>query len=218
MTSGMDSLAPIPLPDDIQRRLNVYKAGGALLLIAVWGWFALVKSDQTPIFVYLNIAVHETGHVLFRPFGELTMLVMGSGFEVLFPLAVGAFLLVRRRDPISTAVAWGWAASALASAATYIGDADDGRLALLGAGPDTAGDWERILGEEFFDKVYIADRIAGIVRSAGFVLWIVALGLAVWAIVRNRQLERAATATPTPRATAEPRAPLAPVDDETMWR
>lgn len=218
MTSGMDSLAPIPLPDDIQRRLNVYKAGGALLLIAVWGWFALVKSDQTPIFVYLNIAVHETGHVLFRPFGELTMLVMGSGFEVLFPLAVGAFFLVRRRDPISTAVAWGWAASALASAATYIGDADDGRLALLGAGPDTAGDWERILGEEFFDKVYIADRIAGIVRSAGFVLWIVALGLAVWAIVRNRQLERAATATPTPRATAEPRAPLAPVDDETMWR
>jgi hypothetical protein len=218
MTSGMDSLAPIPLPDDIQRRLNVYKAGGALLLIAVWGWFALVKSDQTPIFVYLNIAVHETGHVLFRPFGELTMLVMGSGFEVLFPLAVGAFFLLRRHDLISTAVAWGWAASALASAATYIGDADDGRLALLGAEPDTAGDWERILGEEFVDKVYLADRIAGIVRTAGFVLWIVALGLAVWAIVRNRQLERAATAAATPRATAEPRAPLAPVDDETMWR
>ena len=218
MTSGMDSLAPIPLPDHVQRRLNVYKAGGALLLIAVWGWFALVKSDQTPIFVYLNIAVHETGHVLFRPFGELTMLVMGSGFEVLFPLAVGAFFLLVRHDPISTAVAWGWAASALASAATYIDDADDGRLALLGAGPDTAGDWERILGEEFFDKVYLADRIAGIVRTAGFALWILALGIAVWAILRNRQLERAATAAPTPRATAEPRMPLAPVDDETMWR
>jgi hypothetical protein len=215
----MDSLAPVPLPDDIQRRLDVYKAAGALLLIAVWGWFALVKNDQTPIFVYLNIAVHETGHVLFRPFGGLTMLMMGSGFEVLFPLAVGAYFLIRKRDVISTAVAWGWSASALASAATYIADADDGRLALLGAtGPDAAGDWERILGEEFFDKVYLADRIAGIVRTLGFVLWIVALGLAVWAIVRNRLAERGAEAGPRDRATAEPRLPLVPVDDEHMWR
>jgi hypothetical protein len=219
MTSGMDSLAPVPLPDAIQRRLNVYKAAGALLLIAVWRWFALVKNDQTPIFVYLNIAVHETGHVLFRPFGELTMLVMGSGFEVLFPLAVGAYFLVRKRDVIATAVAWGWSACALASAATYIGDADDGRSALLGAtGPDAAGDWERILGEEFFDKVYLADRIAGVVRTLGFVLWIVALGLAAWAMVRNRRLERPPTAGPSVRATAEPRTPLVQVDDEQMWR
>ena len=219
MTSWMDSLAPVPLPDDIQRRLKVYKAAGALLLIAVWGWFALVQNDQTPIFVYLNIAVHEIGHLLFRPFGELTMLVMGSGFEVLFPLAVGAYFLVRRRDVIATAVAWGWSASALASAATYIGDADDGRLALLGAtGPDAAGDWERILGQEFFDKVFLADRIAGFVRTLGFVLWIVALGLASWAIIRNRQLERAAKAQPSVRVTAEPRQPVGPVNDEQMWR
>jgi hypothetical protein len=219
MTCGMDSSAPVQLPDDIQRRLNVAKGAGALLLIAVWGWFAVVKGDQTPVFVYLNIAVHEVGHVLFRPFGELTMLIMGSGFEVLFPFAVGAYFLLRKRDLVSTAVAWGWGASALASAATYIGDADDGRLALLGAtGPDAAGDWERILGVEFFDKVFLADRIAGAVRTAGLVLWAVALALAVWAIVRNRQLLRAAGAGAKARVTAEPRAPLVPIHDEEMWR
>ena len=102
----MDSPAPVELPDDIQARLTVYKARGALLLIAVWGWFALVNDDQTPIFVYLNIAVHESGHVLFRPFGELTMLIMGSGFEVLFPLSVGAVFLLRKRDLVATAVCW----------------------------------------------------------------------------------------------------------------
>jgi hypothetical protein len=215
----MGSLAPIPLPDDIQRRMNSYKAAGAVLLIAVWGWFALVKNDQTPIFVYLNIAVHETGHVLFRPFGELIVLMMGSGFEVLFPFAVGLYFLLRKRDLVATAVAWAWAASALASAATYIGDADDGTLALLGAtGPDAAGDWERVLGVEFFDKVYLADRIAGTVRTVGFVFWFVALGLAVWAIVHHRQVERAAGAVAGPRVTAEPRAPITAVDDERMWR
>ena len=213
----MSTLAPVELPDDIQRRLNVYKAVGALVLIAVWGWFALVKNDQTPIFVYLNIAVHEIGHILFRPFGELTMLIMGSGFEVLFPFAVGAVFLLRKRDLLSTAVAWGWAASALASAATYIADADDGRLALLGAtGPDAAGDWERILGEEFFDKVYLADSIAGTVRTFGYVLWIVALGLAIWAIIRNRAQERATD--PTRRPTVTPSPPRPAVDAEEMWR
>ena len=213
----MSTLAPVDLPDDIQRRLNDFKAVAALLLIAVWGWFALVKNDQTPIFVYLNIAVHEMGHVLFQPFGELTMLIMGSGFEVVFPFAVGAVFLLRKRDLVSTAVAWGWAASALASAATYIADADDGRLALLGAtGPDAAGDWERILGEEFFDKVYLADSIAGTVRTFGYVLWIVALGLAIWAIVRNRAQETAAD--PTRRPTAKPGPPRPAVDAEEMWR
>jgi hypothetical protein len=219
MRSGMDSLAPVELPDDIQARLTVYKAVAALLLIAVWGWFALVKNDQTPIFVYLNIAVHESGHVFFRPFGELTMLIMGSGFEVLFPLSVGAVFLVRKRDLVATAVCWGWAASALASAATYIADADDGQLALLGAtGPDAAGDWERILGEEFLDKVYSADSIAGTVRTFGYVLWFVALGVAAWAIVRSRRQERAALPIAGPGATATPRSPLPALDDEQMWR
>jgi hypothetical protein len=219
MTTGMDTLIPVKLPDDIERRLTVFKAAGALLLIAVWGWFALVKNDQTPIFVYLNVAVHESGHVLFRPFGELTMLIMGSGFEVLFPFAVGLVFLIRKRDVVSAAVSWGWSASALASAATYIADADDGRLALLGAaGPDTAGDWERILGERFFDKVYLADSIAGVVRTFGFVLWFVALGLAAWVIVRNRRQERAAVEVSRPRTTATPSSSVPAVDDEHMWR
>jgi len=217
MSAPMEMRSPVELPEDIQRRLTVYKAIGAVLLILVWGWFALVHSDQTPIFVYLNIAVHETGHVLFRPFGELTMLIMGSGFEVLFPFAVGVYFLIRKKDLVATSICFGWAASALASAATYIADADDGRLALLGAtSPDAAGDWERILGEEFFDKVFLADRIAGIVRSAGFVVWFVAVGVAVGAIVWNltRTSDRRA-AEERPRTA--PAAPLPVVTDEQMW-
>jgi hypothetical protein len=156
---------------------------------------------------------------LFRPFGELPMLIMGSGFEVLFPFAVGIVFLIRKRDLVSAAVSWGWSATALASAATYIADADDGRLALLGGtGPDTAGDWERILGEQFFDKVYLADPIAAKVRAVGFALWFVALGLAAWVIVRGRLQERAALAISRPRATATPISPPLVRDDEEMWR
>jgi hypothetical protein len=138
---------------------------------------------------------------------------------VLFPFAVGVVFLIRRRDLVSTAVSWGWSASALASAATYIADADDGRLALLGGtGPDTAGDWERILGEQFFDKLYLADSIATKVRTAGYVLWFVALGLAAWVIVRDRLHDRATAETPRPRAIVKPGSPRPVIDDEHMWR
>ncbi|MGZ8578914.1 MAG: hypothetical protein ACXWWX_05220 [Actinomycetota bacterium] len=213
----MALLARTDLPEELQRRLTVYRASGALVLIAVWGWFALVRNDPTPVFVYLNIAVHETGHVLFRPFGELPMLIMGSGFEVFFPLLAGAAFLAWKRDVVAAAVCWGWAASALASAATYIADADDGALMLLGGGPDGAGDWERILGEGYFDAVYMADRIAVPVRTAGYVLWFVAMGVAVWAIVADRRAERAA-AGPTRAAAAKAVAPQPQVSDEQMWR
>ena len=170
----------------------------------VWGWFALVQHDQTPIFVYLNIAVHETGHVLFRPFGEPPMLIMGSGFEVLFLLAVGAHFPARRRNPVAAAVC-GDGRRALASAATYIADADDGRLALLGAtGPDAAGDWERILGASSSTRCTSPTGIAAKVRVLGFVLWFASLGLAAWAIVRNTRgpatgPRRTAVRPPRPR-------------------
>ncbi|HET9671964.1 MAG TPA: hypothetical protein VFQ40_03855, partial [Actinomycetota bacterium] len=143
----------VTLPEHFERRLVTYRAAGAIVLIGVWGWFALVRGDQTPVLVYLNIAVHEVGHAVFRPFGELVMLVMGSGSEVLFPFLVSVYFLARRRDTVAGAICFGWCASALASAATYLADADDGLLPLLGAtGPDAAGDWERVLGPEFLDR------------------------------------------------------------------
>jgi hypothetical protein len=64
--------------------------------------------------------------------------------------------------------------------------------------------------------VYLADPIAGTVRTVGYVLWFVALGLAVWAIVRNRPQER--TGDPTHRPTAKPSSPRRALDAEQMWR
>ncbi|HZB01344.1 MAG TPA: hypothetical protein VE800_04460 [Actinomycetota bacterium] len=120
---------------------------------------------------------------------------------------------------MATSVCFGWAASALASAATYIADADEGRLALLGAtGADSAGDWERILGAEFFDKVFLADRIASIVRSGGFVLWFAALGTALGTIAWNfRKVPSGGPAERWSRPRAAPAAPPIAVTDEEMW-
>ena len=117
------------------------------------------------------------------------MLFMGSGFEVLFPLAVGAYFLVRKRDLVSGSGRLGMGGERPGQC-RYLHRRRRRRSA--GAAGSHRARCRRRLGAdpgvEFFDKVYLADGIAGVVRTVGFVLWGVALCLAVWAIVRNRHL------------------------------
>ena len=206
----------VVLPEDIQRRLAVWRGVGALGLCALWAWFGFVKDAEVPVLQYLDIAVHEVGHVVFRPFGEFTMLIMGSGTEVLFPFVVGLVLLVWKRDLIATGICWAWSAAAAANAARYIADATQGSLALMGTGPDAMGDWERVLGPEHLDKLALADDYASQVRTAGLLLMAVAFSLVIAGIVWN--LQKARSLDPHRRAPVTVRTPIEPVAPDDMWR
>ena len=113
----------VQLPEDIQRRLNVLKAVGALGLCAIYGWFAILKDTQVPILEFLDIAVHEVGHKLFSPFGNLIMLIMGTGTQILFPFLVGIVFAIWKRDTIAWGICWAWSANAMCDGARYIYDA-----------------------------------------------------------------------------------------------
>ena len=141
----------VQLPDDIQRRLDTWKAVGALGVCAFYGWFAIVKNVQVPVLVFLDIAVHEIGHKVFSPFGNLIMLIMGTGTQILFPLVVGLVFGIWKRNVIAWGICWAWAAGAMCDGARYIYDAPRGEMMLLGAG-DGLGDWSKILGPEHFDN------------------------------------------------------------------
>ena len=135
----------VQLPEDIQRRLNTLTAAGALFVCAIYGWFAIAKNVQVPLLVFLDIAVHEVGHLLFSPFGDLVMLIMGTGFQILFPFAAGIVFAIWGRNLIAWGVCWAWAANAMCDGARYIYDAPRGELMLMGAG-DGLGDWAKDLG------------------------------------------------------------------------
>ena len=207
----------VQLPDDIQRRLDTWKAVGALGVCAFYGWFAIVKNVQVPVLVFLDIAVHEIGHKVFSPFGNLIMLIMGTGTQILFPLVVGVVFGIWKRNFIAWGICWAWAASAMCDGARYIYDAPRGEMMLLGAG-DGLGDWSKILGPEHFDKLYLADRLSSRLRTLGIVMWFVAVGLIVFSLVRNLQANRDVTAAQTARATSTPSGALTPVGDVDMWR
>jgi hypothetical protein len=207
----------VQLPDDIQRRLDTWKAVGALGVCAIYGWFAIVKNVQVPALVFLDIAVHEIGHKVFSPFGNLIMLMMGTGTQILFPLVVGLVFGIWKRNFIAWGICWAWAASAMCDGARYIYDAPRGELMLLGAG-DGLGDWSKILGPEHFDKLYLADRLSSRLRTLGIVTWFVAVGMIVFSLVREVRASRDVTAAKAARATATPSGALTPVRDVDMWR
>ena len=210
----------VPLPEHILRRLDLWKEIGALLLVGLWGYFGFIRNGEVPVLVFLDVAVHEVGHKVFSPFGETIMLMMGSGSEVLFPLAVGLVFGFGKRDLIAWGICWAWAAAACADTARYIADATQGQLALLGAGPDAMGDWERLFGPEHWDKLFLADAWAHNVRTWGLVIWFAALGLTLAGIARNAKGSRVAgdPRTGGRKRSARPSGPLTPVSPRDMWR
>lgn len=171
-------------------------------------WFVLRLHQRPPGLTYMDIAVHEIGHVLFRPFGELTMLVMGSGTQIAFPLLLAVFFLVFRRDLLTGSVLLAWAGEAVGDAATYVADAPRGELPLLGGGGE--GDWTRILGPEHLSRMQLADAYARNLRVVAVLLMLTAVGLAVLGWWRRTQ-----TADRRVRALA---AAGPPVSGEEMWR
>jgi len=217
--------AGVQLPDEVQQALNMWLAVFALAWCVVYGWHAFVRGSRVPVLEYMDIAVHELGHIVFRPFGPLVSLIMGSGTQVLFPFVVGLVFLVWKRDPIRTGICWAWCGSAAADAATYIYDAPRGQLALIGFGGGSngshmLGDWSRILGPQYFDKLYLADRLSADVRTAGVLIWFTAVGLVLFGLVKGyvRSHGSSFPGRPPMRTSAVSTTALTPVSDADMWK
>lgn len=164
-----------------------------LLALLVWGLYLMTR-DVTDGEVFQSfmhnilLPIHEAGHVLFIPFGELLTIAGGSLFQVLLPLAIGVAFLRKNRDPFGAAVCLWWAGISLIDLAPYIYDALQPQLTLLGGhtGEDGPHDW-----------IYLFDTLGGLshaqawgrfVRIVGALLALVALG---WAgLVLRRAYQR----------------------------
>jgi len=97
------------------------------------------------IFSGLTLVVHEAGHVIFSPFGEMLEVAGGSIAQIAIPVIV-ALLFLRQREYFGISVALAWLSMSLTNLATYIGDARDQILALVSVGSgDPIHDWHFIL-------------------------------------------------------------------------
>jgi hypothetical protein len=156
---------------------------------AVCAWYVFHIGQRPPGITYLDIAVHEAGHVAFSAFGRQVMLAMGDGAQVLFPLSLALFQLFRQRDLLAGAVLLAWTGEAAGDAANYIGDAAFSRYSLIG-GP--TGDWTAFF--RGMHRMDLALPISNVVRIVAVGLMLTAIALAIYGSVREALLARARSA------------------------
>lgn len=140
----------------------------AVSVLALYG-MAILREPGFTLIDNVNLPIHETGHLVFAPFGELITALGGTLFQLIVPAAfIGYFL--RRRDQFAGSVALWWVAENLWNISVYIADAQEQALPLVGGGEH---DWAFILAE--LDVLQQDAQIAAMVRFAGTVLFVVAI-------------------------------------------
>jgi hypothetical protein len=156
---------------------------GLTLLLAVYGWVCLRDPASYRWIDSLDLAIHETGHLVFAAGGETLMLLGGTLMQLLVP-AVFVVALWRAGDRHGATVPLWWLGQNCWNISVYIRDARIQQLPLVGGGEH---DWALLLGRWGWlaqDQV-----IGGAVYLAGAVLYVTAI-LAGWKLlVRGRQLD-----------------------------
>ena len=140
----------------------------------------LLDPMSTTMFSGITLAFHEMGHVIFSFAGHFIGSLMGSGFQILIPLAV-VIVFYRQGDYFGMAVGGFWLSFSLFELARYIGDARAMELPLVGFTDDPEHDWHYLLsttGLLSFDTFF-----AFLTRVAATLIGVASLAFAVWLLV-----------------------------------
>lgn len=151
-----------------------------LVAFSLWGGYFITGGvDWEKIgssFMHLiNLPFHEFGHIFFMPFGEFMMILGGSLFQVLLPLALMCVFVFKQRDTFAGSIMLWWCGQSFIDVSPYIADAEYRALPLVGGGGEESHDWGNLL--TMMDALDKTQAIANCSFVVGAVLIIVAL---VW--------------------------------------
>lgn len=136
---------------------------------------------SSTIFSGVTLAFHEMGHLLFGFAGHFIGSLMGSGTQLLVPLAAG-FLFWRQPDHFGMSVSGFWLSFSLFELANYVGDARSMELPLVGFTDDPEHDWNYLLGA--LHMLPFDHTLAFLLRAAATVTGAGSLAFAVWLLVQ----------------------------------
>ncbi len=143
-----------------------------LALLAIYGFAYLRDPGAGHLIDGIDLAIHETGHLVFAPFGEFVQFAGGTLFQLIVPGLFLAYFLrfAPRRDEFAAAVIVWWLAVNLWNIAVYAGDARTQELPLVGGGEH---DWAYLLGRTGLLRHDAG--VAGSFRAVGVLLYLAAL-------------------------------------------
>jgi hypothetical protein len=113
---------------------------------------------------WINLFIHEAGHLFFSPFGFLIKMLGGSLMQLLIPLT--AAIVWFKQDRLNAHYFLFWLGESAINVSTYVGDAPYRRLRLISSG--ALHDWFTILTR--LSMLDSAETIATIVYTGGIIL------------------------------------------------
>jgi hypothetical protein len=150
------------------------------VVLALYGWLCLTSPATYRWLDSLDLAIHETGHMVFAFGGETLTLLGGTLFQLIVPAAFVAALW-RHGDRHGATVPLWWMGQNCWNISVYIRDARSQDLPLVGGGEH---DWAILL-----DSAGWLDRDQAFGRSiylAGVALYAVAIVLG-WNFLHTRE-------------------------------
>ena len=150
--------------------------------LLLWFVYILVNHLRDPmyqsVFKFLNLGIHELGHILFRPLGMFLEITGGSLLQCLVP--IGSIpMFYRQRDFFAIAFSFGWLSTNLFDIATYVGDARQMSLPLVNPfGGEVIHDWHYLLSR--MGMLPYATKIAFLIRCGAILFMLICLGGGTW--------------------------------------
>lgn len=160
-------------------RPNIPKLIFAALLSIYFLWIAY-DPMQGSFLDNVDLPIHETGHLLFRVFGEFVGIAGGSLFQVIFP-AVFVGYFVWQRSFYSAAIVLLWVGQSILNVWVYAADAVVMQLVLTSGFTGSEGsfhDWNYLLTAT--GLINSTKTVAGIIRFIGTVTIIIAAASAIY--------------------------------------
>lgn len=139
------------------------------VVLALYGLYYIANPGHYGLMDHVDLPIHETGHLVFAPFGEFMAALGGTLLQLIFP-AVFVWYFERRGDRFAAGVALWWLAQNLWNVSVYVKDAQAEELPLVGGGEH---DWAYLL-----DALGVLEHdqtVGQIVRVTGILVYIVAL-------------------------------------------
>ena len=152
---------------------------GLTVVLAVYGWVCLRTPAEYRWLDSLDLAIHESGHLVFAGGGETLGLLGGTLMQLLVPAAFG-IALWRQGDRHGATVPLWWLGQNCWNISVYVKDARTQELPLVGGGEH---DWALLL--EQWGWLHRDQAIGGGMYLVGVLCYLAAI-VGGWSLLRTR--------------------------------
>jgi len=156
--------------------------------VAVYGFCGSLNPSYDGPFIWLHypdLAIHETGHLLFMPFGIFLMLLGGSLTQIAFPAVFTGYFFYSRQL-FSSALTLFWTGQNFMDVSVYMRDAPVRQLPLTVDNID-AHDWWQLFSR--MNCMHLAEEVANVTHGIGVLLYVASVIAGVYLAYRHRRTD-----------------------------